>query len=49
MHAIETVPKHLYGKEPQEPKKFFNMVMPRMEFSLDDIMEKYPFFDRVSI
>jgi hypothetical protein len=30
--------KFLYGREPQDPQRFVNLVMPKLDFSLEDIL-----------
>lgn len=44
-HAIEMLDKKIYGREPQQKKKFMTLAMPRMDFSLEDQMSKYLFLD----
>jgi serine/threonine protein kinase len=37
--------KHIWSTEPPEMKPFYNLVLPKMAFSLEDIMQKYLFLD----
>lgn len=37
--------KKIWSVEPPEQKMFYNLVMPKMAFSLEEIMQRYLFLD----
>lgn len=44
-YAVEILDKRLYGKEPQIQQKFYIMVMPKMSYSLQDVIDHFGFLD----
>jgi hypothetical protein len=44
-----TYEKHIYGKEKGGTANFFNIVMPKLNFSLEDKLKVYLFMDIPSV
>lgn len=46
---IRSHPKELYEDEMQEHETFINMLLPKLDFSLEDVQSQFLFLDDVSI